>query len=110
MYTSSSPIPTTLHNISCQHTAASYDIHINNCKFISVKIYLITLKMNQNRSETCAYVTPQALSIELNVLGIWTECLFVQSLFICLCASLFLKFEQNVCLCVCVFLITEQNF
>ena len=101
--------PSSLHNISCQHTAASDDIHINNCKFISVKIYLITLKMNQNRSETCAYVTPRALSIELNVLGIWTECLFVQSFFVCLYACLFLKFEQNVCLCVFWFLISEQN-
>ena len=31
VYTSSSPIPTSLHIISCQHTAASHDIHINNC-------------------------------------------------------------------------------
>ena len=76
---------------------------------ISVKFYMITLKMNQNRSETCAYVTPRALSIELKVLGIWTECLFVQSFFVCLYACLFLKFEQNVCLCVCVFLMSEQN-
>ena len=47
VYTSSSPIPTSLHIISCQHTAASDDIHINNCNFISVKIYKISLKMNQ---------------------------------------------------------------
>ena len=70
VYTSSSPIPTTLHILSCQHTAASDDIHINNFHVISVKIYKISLKMNQNRSETCAYVTPRVLSIELKVLGI----------------------------------------
>ena len=82
VYTSSSPIPTSLHIISCQHTAASDDIHINNCNF-SLNFY-DDLENESNRSETCAYVTPRALSIELNVLGIWTECLFVQSLFVCL--------------------------
>ena len=91
------PVCTIYHVSILQHQMIFISIIILQ---ISAKIYMITLKMNQNRSETCAYVTPRALSIELNVLGIRTECLFVQSLFVCLyvCVCLFLISEQNVCL------------
>ena len=75
----------TLYHVSIlQHQMIFKSIIVLQISVKIYKIYMITLKMNQNRSETCAYVTPRALSIELNVLGIWTECLFVQSLFVCL--------------------------